>query len=417
MVYCLEPYMTFDQRVFGNYAVCCRSYPLPYTIQEKTIEEHFNSDEMVNLRNEFETNAIGPYTQKYCEKCLNHETAGIQSRRQFRHEQFASTTPAFQDQVKNIISQSKQKVHLKLQDMRFYSIEFKMFGNLCNLKCMMCHPHQSSSLAVDWKKNGKWDGPTHINSYMYIDSTEFYREMDIMLSNTNQIKFTGGEPLMNMDILDLIYYAKDNNYAKDLELIIITNGTKAPSKFLEVIQHFKSVTINISCDGVFDVNEYQRVGSSFSIIDKNIDLFKQYPNVKVQLTSAITAINVGSIDQIIDYANYKKIHADVTSIVLKPKWISVYVLPKHIRQHYINKLKYKNDQVVSALSYDNEEYMKLFPEFIQQLRAKDRRDNTDFLQIIPELKDELRKTIDIRTIYSTDSDLRSYKNIDSDIDI
>lgn len=408
--------MTFEQRTFGNYGVCCRSYPLPYTMKDKSIEDHFNSDEMKAIRSEMESGEPGPFVSKYCEKCIAHEKSGVTSRRQHRINQLEDAPQSFRDRVNDIIHQSEQSVHLFIQNMAFYSLEFKFFGNLCNLKCMMCHPHQSSSLAAEWKKQGKWDGPTHINSYNDIQSEDFYRDMDIMIPNSLELKFTGGEPLMNRDILDLLQYCVDKKYAKNIKLIIITNGTKLPKEFLNILNYFKEITINVSLDGVFEVNDYQRVGSSFDVIDRHINQLIRFPNVKVQVTAAVTAINVGRIHQVVKYAERKNIYADISSIVLKPKHLSVSVLPRRIRDIYIEKNKGLTE-VISALDHDDVESEKLLPAFIQTLRNKDARDGTNFIDIIPELEHELRETIDIRTLHSADSYLRSHQASQSDIEI
>ena len=399
--------MTFEQRTFGNYGVCCRSYPLPYTMSDMSIEEHFNSNLMKQIRAEMESGVPGETVNKYCNKCIYHEKTGVTSRRQHRIEQLNSCTSPFLTGISTIIQHSLENVHINLQDMKFYSMEFKFFGNLCNLKCMMCHPHQSSSLAVEWKKDGRWKGPTHINTYHDINQEKFWEEMDIMLPNTNELKFTGGEPLMNNDILDMLNYCVEKGYSQSLVLVMITNGTKLPDNFLSLLGEFKSVKMNISLDGVFEVNDYQRVGSKFEVIDKHINELLKYKNVDVQLTTAITAINAGNIRNIINYAKHKKIYADISNIVLKPNHISLHVLPKHIRELFAERLNGIAPQVEAALRYDDPEAEKLFPAFIQSLRNKDTRDGTNFLDIIPELKDELRETIDVRTVHTVNDSLQS----------
>lgn len=399
--------MTFEQRTFGNYGVCCRSYPLPYTMSEMSIEDHFNSDLMKQIRSEMESGTPGEAVNKYCTKCIYHESTGVTSRRQHRINQLKECSSTFRKNLKRIITQSRNNVHLSLHEMQFYSLEFKFFGNLCNLKCMMCHPHQSSALAAEWKKDGKWNGPTHINTYHDIDKKIFWQEMDIMLGQALEIKFTGGEPLMNYDILKMLQYCVDQGHAKNLCLVIITNGTKLPEKFLNLINKFKEVKVNISLDGVFEVNEYQRVGSDFSVIDKHINQLLQYSKVKVQLVAAITAINAGQVRNIYNYAKHKNIYVDLSSIVLKPKHLSLYVLPKRIREIFIERLGGLAPEVEKALAYDDEEAHKLFPAFVQTLRNKDERDGTNFLDIIPEIKDELPKTIDIRSVYTPHASLQS----------
>lgn len=395
MFWCPEPYMTMEQKTFGNYGVCCRSKPLPYTMQEKTFQEHFNSKQMILLREEFEEGVPGPATKEYCQKCIAHENSGIVSRRQTRIEQIKKLKdPTFYDRLCNTVERSVNKEPLHIQDMAFYSLEFKFFGNLCNLKCMMCHPRQSSAIAVEWKQLKKWNGPVHTNMYADFDLKQkqtFYEEMDMILPNTMEVKFTGGEPLMNQDILDLLHYMKDKGYSKTITLNIITNGTLLPEKFMSVIGDFKKVNCMVSVDGVFELNDYQRVGSKFKDVDNTISKLQQYPNINVLIGAAITAINCGKIDELLLYAKHKGVYIDLTSIVLTPNYLMPQVLPQELKQQYLNRYEQSAyaDQFVNVImalkdqtTFNENQRKALFAKLIDHLNEKDQRDGTNYKEVI-----------------------------------
>lgn len=379
--------MTLEQKTLGNYGVCCRSTPLPYKTTDTTIEEHFNSEQMQSIRDELETEP-SEYVNNYCAKCIYHENSGLISRRQHRINQLLDTTQEFKTKFSEILQKSIDKDHIKLEDMQFYSIEFKFFGNLCNLQCLMCHPHQSSSIASDWKKRGKWNKQTHFNLYReYTDEQKeaFYKEMDKMLPNTLQVKFTGGEPLMNEDILDLVQYMVDKGYSETIELTMITNGTKLPQRFIDVITQFKRVKCMVSTDGVFEYNDYQRVNSDFFEVDKTIKKLKALDNVEVLLGSAITAVNIGNMDELYRYANHLGLYVDLTNIVLTPAYMNPQVLPQDIKNKFLAKYKSsknreKFEQIIQCLESDIDELerMQKFAKLIYHLEEKDKRDGTDY---------------------------------------
>lgn len=343
MFWCPEPYMTLEQKTMGNYGVCCRSAPLPYTVHDKNIQEHFNSKEMKALRAEMESGQVGQSIGYYCRKCLMHEKSGITSKRQRRVEQLRyisqdSSKQRFIDGFEHAANAET----IDISKMGVYIMEFKFFGNLCNLNCLMCHPKQSSSIAKDWKDKGKWNGPVVIN--LYADLTEdkrsiFFEEMRRMLPNTLQVKFTGGEPMINKNILELIDFIVQEGFAKDIILRVVTNATVLPERFTSCVKHFKRFICQVSVDGVWDVNDYQRVGANFNTIDRNINKILTLPNTQASITTAVTALNCGHVEDIYLYALHKNLGIDLSSIVVTPSYMMPQVLPQDLKDKYIQKLE------------------------------------------------------------------------------
>ncbi|MBT6445025.1 MAG: radical SAM protein, partial [Acidimicrobiaceae bacterium] len=125
------------------------------------------------------------------------------------------------------------------------------------------------------RKQGEWHGPVHHDvwkDYQAGDKIQFFADMKEILLNTDLVKFTGGEPMMNAGILDFIEWMVLQKLSHGLRLKIITNGTKLNQDLLNFSKHFRSFDIAVSVDGVFDVDEYQRVGTDFWEVDHNIDV-------------------------------------------------------------------------------------------------------------------------------------------------
>ena len=108
-------------------------------------------------------------------------------------------------------------------------------GQRCNLKCVHCY---SQSKDIEY--------PGELNT----------KEAKAMLDGLAEfgapvILFSGGEPLMREDLMELITYAKD----KDLRAVISTNGTLITEEKAEELKQFGLSYVGISLDGLRETND------------------------------------------------------------------------------------------------------------------------------------------------------------------
>ena len=348
--WCTEPFITLENKVYGPWGLCCRSKPLPYGPEVSPLE-HFNGETMQRIRKDMLEHNITDEIKHLCATCIHHEERDITSRRMQR-----------------------LNVPLQPEGYDFYSIEVKFFGNLCNLKCKMCSGMYSSSIAAEEKKLGTWEGPTVYNGFERTDKPKFYSDMEEILPHTKTIKFTGGEPTMNKGIVDFIKWIINKDYAKNLILKITTNGTKINKDILDAGLHFKAFDVAISVDGTWEIDEYQRPGTIFDDVLKNIKIYEQYANVWI--ASVITPLNIGNVPDLVAFANAFKLGIDLSSIAANPRHMRVEVLPISYRKYLLSKYNYPKE-IKAALKikhWDQEGWNKLL-----QL-------NPDIFDVIPELK-------------------------------
>lgn len=359
--WCIEPFTTLESKVWGNWGLCCRSKPLKEHARNVSPLEHFNSDTMKRIRLDMLNHTKTDEIRSLCAKCIEHEANGVQSRRQ----------------QKRHIDPPRVEKDGSIQFYKFNTVEVKFFGNLCNLQCRMCGPLYSSSIAATQRKQGEWHGPVHHDTwrdYTAGDKIQFYSDMKQILLNTQLVKFTGGEPMMNAGILDFIEWMVLQKLSHGLSLKIITNGTKINQDLLNFSKHFRSFDVAVSVDGVFDVDEYQRVGTDFWEVDYNIDVLKRYANV--HMTTTVTAINVSSLDELMMYARAKQVPITIESIALFPDYLQVKVLPREYRFDLYKKHTNYPVNVKKSL---------LDPEWPVDLWEKFRDKNPNITEIIPEL--------------------------------
>ena len=112
-------------------------------------------------------------------------------------------------------------------------------NNTCNLRCAYCMPYRCEN-----------DIEQTRNRFM---STEDYKFIIKSMADfgIKKIEFTGGEPLLNSDLVELVHYAK--NTCNIEEVIVSTNGIK----FFEEALKLKNAGLDKVNIGINSLKEYK----------------------------------------------------------------------------------------------------------------------------------------------------------------
>ena len=173
----------------------------------------------------------------------------------------------------------------------------------------MCDPSSSNQLVstIDWYRDNEKPMPEHwkkFEKYKQKDQTRISaKRKDYvieLLPGIEVLKVTGGEPFISKDFLEVLDYAIKNNYAKNIRLLITTNGTKFVSAVLERLKHFKGVDLNVSVDGCNETYNYIRYPFTWSKWQERFMEFlafadenKMYENpyFRVRTSTVVTAVS------------------------------------------------------------------------------------------------------------------------------
>ena len=147
------------------------------------------------------------------------------------------------------------------------------FGTKCNLKCVMCSPHDSSLWVKDWKKmhpqvqnetlkdSMQWEdkGSTNGSSYNWHKNNpvfweQFYEQVPYM----KQVYFAGGEPLIIEEHYEILEKIIASGKAGEIEIRYNSNGVEWRDDLFDLWKHFKLVRYHYSVDAVGDRNHYIR---------------------------------------------------------------------------------------------------------------------------------------------------------------
>jgi MoaA/NifB/PqqE/SkfB family radical SAM enzyme len=409
----MHPFTGIATREDGAVKICCRSQPIGW-IQEHSIEEIWNGVAMREVRRQ----VLCGERPAVCKPCFDLEDQGVESLRQ-RH-----TAGVIPEARINLYPDALQQLREDYtMPFEFPTMEIKL-NNLCNLKCRMCNPLDSTSWQ-DWdqvkpfyKKENNYLVPTVAKLVrdpgQYIgpfdNSDNWWASFEKLLPHFRRVEFAGGEPLMDPQhykILDML-----KPYGRNIELKYATNGTttgiKGGRTIYDYWPHFRSVAVNVSIDGIHSVYDYIRSGSSFATVEKNVKIFQSFPNVS-RVVGAFTAQagNVLQAAECIEYFINEMNIVFYSHRVSYPNCLSAQVLPRELRELAVERLRNVEQRLVSFEAIqknsllekvtrqqikDNISYLQakdqhnLWNDFIEFNRKLDVTRNQSLLDAVPEFK-------------------------------
>ena len=374
----MHPFTGLATREDGAVKICCRSQPIVW-IQDSSLEDIWNGPVMREVRRQVQ-NGERP---EVCKPCFDLEDQGVESLRQ-RHIK-GDIPEARINLYPNALAKLTNSYAMPFE---FPTMEIKL-NNLCNLKCRMCNPLDSTNWK-DWdavvpfyKKENNYLVPTverlvdKPGQYIgpFDDTDNWWASFEKLLPHFRRVEFAGGEPLMDPQhykILDML-----KPYGKNIEIKYATNGTTLGISKGRTIHdywpHFRSVAVNVSLDGIHDVYNYIRTNSNFDEVERNIQEIKTIPNVS-RVVGAFTA-QAGNILQAADCIDYflnKMGIVFYSHRVSYPNVLSAQVLPRPLKDLAIDRLREVSMRVASF------EIVKQHP-ILEKITQQQIQDNINYL--------------------------------------
>ena len=271
------------------------------------IEDVWNSNHMRKIRKQM----IEGDVVKGCEHCYDLEDMGFPSyRTNYIRDWFEYSGKG--EEIHDIIERSINNDY-RVEEAPMY-LDFRL-GNMCNLKCRMCQPQNSSQIQKEYKKieNADPDAAQFIKDNFtwgqfvdeltnWEDDPEFLRQVEEWLPGVVKLYFTGGEPTIIERVYWIMEKCVEMGIAKDIELVFNSNMTNIQKRFLDLVEQFKSVLMCISVDAYGHENEYIRGASHWSRVEKNLRAYCASDVVGTVLFSPVIQIyNVLTITKLLDF--------------------------------------------------------------------------------------------------------------------
>ncbi len=157
----------------------------------------------------------------------------------------------------------------------------------CNLRCVHCYAHADSAGTDD-----------------ELSTSEGKKLIDDLASfGSPVLLFSGGEPLMRADLIELAAYAVE----KGMRAVISTNGTLITHKVASELKQIGLSYVGISLDGMEDINDrFRGVKGAFRRAIEGVEACQE-AGIKVGLRFTINKRNAMEIPAIFDLLEEKNI--------------------------------------------------------------------------------------------------------------
>jgi MoaA/NifB/PqqE/SkfB family radical SAM enzyme len=389
--FCVLPWVSLEASPIGTVRPCCLADDeivdnagRKFELSTADFADIQNSDHMRGLREEF----LAGHKPQTCRKCWNEERGGRTSKRMHTL-----------DRLKHSIAHTEWTADAK--PLMFLDLKL---GNICNLKCRICGSWSSSQFASEEIAQLPRDQQKQSHAYTMLragawprENTQFWQQIDSVLTDIRYIEFTGGEPFMIEEHFDMLQGIVDRGIADQVEIHYNTNGTQYPERGEKIWRHFRKVEIAFSIDDTGDRFEYQRSNAVWTEVCENIDRFRDlkeiHANIHLQICATVNVFNIRYIDQLAVWLdrNTDSFEFVYWNVMHDAWYFSIATLPdtakaeiaRHLRGANV-PLKYREefDRIVDFMNggASTDGFMMRM-----KIADLDRKRNTDFAVTSPEM--------------------------------
>ena len=317
--FCALPWIHIATRPNGDARLCCvtnasgaatgdhqvglvkKENGVPANFGKDTPLSAFNNEYMRDVR---KTMLAGKIPAS-CTKCFEEESNGVVSKRLWELYEWKRDGLDFKQLIADTTEEGVVPPVIRYFDLRL--------GHTCNLKCVMCSPHDSSRWVDEHSKLVNITSSTVIlkqiewnkaefNNYWY-EKPEFWNDVFDQIPNITQLYFAGGEPLMIKEHRRFLDEIIKRGYAKQISLRYNSNGLFVNQEIINVWAQFKQVRYAFSLDAVDERNRYIRYPAQWKEIETSLRLMDNAPdNIHCAIACAVQVLN---INHIIDFAKWK----------------------------------------------------------------------------------------------------------------
>jgi organic radical activating enzyme len=413
--FCVVPWVQLSTKPNGNIRICClmtqsddqdrgvlrRTDGSIYNARQSDYMTSFNSEKINNLRKDLLRGEQNPL----CRACWQKESLGLVSKRQVTNRDLKDEFDINKAQEVTQADGSVDQAPLLYLDLRF--------GNLCNLKCIMCHPSSSSQWYNDYvalygKKeftdtgdrvalqsvNGNYQ-PVDRSFFAWYEEPSFWEKLESKIDQVKQIYLVGGEPLLIKEHERFLHRCKEMGHASQMILEYDTNLTYLSPQILELWQSFKKVKLRVSIESTGVQNDYIRFPSNWQDIQDNIKKIKELrANIELDFSITWQIYNLFCVTQI--WEAFPGLGS--VRVLNSPPHLDIRILPASIKERalkHLDSFKTEDHRVQKQIesmkkyliSHHDSENPRLLSEFKEFTHKCDQLRGTQAPNVFPEIKE------------------------------
>ena len=368
--FCVLPWVNISTDVNGSLRPCCKfaqpdinnEYQLP-NMTEGSLDVLWNDQRFQNLRQAF----LDGKKPKECQSCWDEEAAGMES---FRTSWATNKNVNTNDIVfEPIAVNGPRAMDLKL-------------NNVCNLKCRICGPQASSTFLKEHQERLNIileDSNYWISNKILGTANE--EVINQWAEDLVHLEVTGGEPLASPENIKILELLIKSGKAKNISLLLNTNGTLYNKKFLNAILEFKKIFLCISIDDLGPRLEYERYPTEWDTIQYNISKFLELRNNNSNLFLTVCpTVSIFNVYYLSDYLDWTiKMELPVYFNILHyPPSHSIKNLPDKLKEIVSARLNATEFDIVKNFLHLPRDNDNLINEFISNNEELDKFRQQDF---------------------------------------
>ena len=275
-------------------------------------------------------------------------------------------------------------------------------SNVCNLRCRICEPTQSSAWAADARALGMpVEGEPILKPYD--DWEEWWPQLQPLLeAGLEEISFLGGEPLIMEEhyrILDFLIARK----LTDVRLNYITNFSTLRFQARDVLSlwsRFREVSVIASLDGSGRRCEYMRKGLIWdAVVANRQEMIRRCPQAAFSISATLSIFNALHLpDFHREWAEKGLVSRDAftLNVLMAPEIYRIQVLPQALKERVLEAYRRHRESFLDADGEPNgypaaerflvaEDRSDLLPGFVAMTRRLDQLRGEDCREVFPEL--------------------------------
>lgn len=343
--FCPLPFVNLYAQPSGYTKPCCIGETIyTHNFNTESIGEVYNSEEMKKLRMDM----LNGKRNKLCEICYLAEDRNEVSARQgfIEPDNYDFEIPETTD--------GEVPLEFEYIDIRF--------SNQCNFKCRTCCHDFSSS----WYEPEKLLGTISPDTKKVIKvENNFIENLKKHLNKLKYIYFAGGEPLIMPEHLEILKFVTDKKLSLRLHyntnLSTLKYKEKSLFEYWNKIKETGSIYIAASCDGLYDLGEYIRVGFNHKKFVKNIQKLKDN-DISYGIQYTVSTYNIfhifESIEQFIDLDIIKTTDNIAFHYAWAPDGISIKNLHKKDKSKIVDIFEKNINKVTEKTKTELENILK-----------------------------------------------------------
>jgi len=225
-------------------------------------------------------------------------------------------------------------------------------GGDCNLTCSYCCKEFSSAWRRDIVNNGNYiitqsnerfcatdkDRLLLKISQSQLKSTKHYQslieELRLNLSNLKTLTITGGEPLLDNQLIDLL---TNLELPTSIKVEIYTGLGLSQHRFknfIDKLSKLKNLSLIISAEGIGRHLEFNRYGNRWDEFDTKITLLK-HSGIQFKFQSQLSNLTIFGYTE---FVNYFSLHPITLTFVHQPRMMALHVLDPTSKQQIQNSI-------------------------------------------------------------------------------